>query len=246
MNIKFYCTNPKKAWEITDEKILYKGKEIPLSTISGVFYHAFKESYGYGWILVICGSGLFAPSYQLSFNKSEIEQAEMVAVQLLKMIGKEEMVNEIIKQSETKKEKEELKKKEEEMKSKEFKKRCNVCGNVFCYTWNDIKKNKELHTHAVLNNVASLAGGFSGNYAAGATSMQTSYSLESQIVDYDKCPSCGSRDLVDITDEEATNNQQATSPTSVADELKNLKELLDMEIITQEEFDAKKKQLLGL
>ena len=34
--------------------------------------------------------------------------------------------------------------------------------------------------------------------------------------------------------------------TSVADELKKFKELLDMGVITQEEFDAKKKQLLGL
>lgn len=33
---------------------------------------------------------------------------------------------------------------------------------------------------------------------------------------------------------------------SAADELKKFKELLDMGIITQEEFDAKKKQLLGL
>ena len=30
------------------------------------------------------------------------------------------------------------------------------------------------------------------------------------------------------------------------DELKKLKELLESDIITQEEFDAKKKQLLGL
>ena len=36
---------------------------------------------------------------------------------------------------------------------------------------------------------------------------------------------------------------QASSP---ADELKKMKELLDLGIITQEEFDAKKKQLLGL
>ena len=35
-------------------------------------------------------------------------------------------------------------------------------------------------------------------------------------------------------------------PQSNADELKKYKELLDMGIITQEEFDAKKKQLLGL
>lgn len=33
---------------------------------------------------------------------------------------------------------------------------------------------------------------------------------------------------------------------SAADEIKKFKELLDMGIITQEEFDAKKKQLLGL
>ena len=33
---------------------------------------------------------------------------------------------------------------------------------------------------------------------------------------------------------------------SAADELKQYKELLDMDIITQEEFDSKKKQLLGL
>ena len=37
--------------------------------------------------------------------------------------------------------------------------------------------------------------------------------------------------------------QQANSP---AEEVKKMKELLDMGIITQEEFDAKKKQLLGL
>lgn len=36
------------------------------------------------------------------------------------------------------------------------------------------------------------------------------------------------------------------APASAADELKKFKDLLDMGIITQEEFDAKKKQLLGL
>ena len=41
-----------------------------------------------------------------------------------------------------------------------------------------------------------------------------------------------------------TNKQE--NPQSNADELKKFKELLDMGVITQEEFDAKKKQLLGL
>lgn len=37
-----------------------------------------------------------------------------------------------------------------------------------------------------------------------------------------------------------------TAAVSAADELKKFKDLLDMGVITQEEFDAKKKQLLGL
>ena len=39
---------------------------------------------------------------------------------------------------------------------------------------------------------------------------------------------------------------QVVQQVSSADELKKFKELLDMGIISQEEFDAKKKQLLGL
>ena len=42
------------------------------------------------------------------------------------------------------------------------------------------------------------------------------------------------------------NPQQVVQATSSADELLKFKELLDMGVITQEEFDAKKKQLLGL
>lgn len=42
------------------------------------------------------------------------------------------------------------------------------------------------------------------------------------------------------------NAAAAVSQTSSADELKKFKELLDNGIITQDEFDAKKKQILGL
>ena len=41
-------------------------------------------------------------------------------------------------------------------------------------------------------------------------------------------------------------NNSTVAAVSSADELKKFKELLDSGIITQEEFDAKKKQLLGL
>ena len=44
----------------------------------------------------------------------------------------------------------------------------------------------------------------------------------------------------------AKNAPSVVQQISAADELKKIKELLDMGILTQEEFDAKKKQLLGM
>ena len=49
----------------------------------------------------------------------------------------------------------------------------------------------------------------------------------------------------DSIDMKTTNNQTSVSGSS-ASEIREFKQLLDDGIITQEEFDAKKKQLLGL
>ena len=55
-------------------------------------------------------------------------------------------------------------------------------------------------------------------------------------------------DFIEKRRAELKNAPQGTviQQASGADELKKFKELLDMEVITQEEFDAKKKQILGL
>ena len=51
----------------------------------------------------------------------------------------------------------------------------------------------------------------------------------------------------DIVEDAPTNPKtQAVNAVSDVEELKKYKELLDSGIITQEEFDAKKKQLLGI
>ncbi len=55
--------------------------------------------------------------------------------------------------------------------------------------------------------------------------------------------------IVDLINSRQLDKQiapQITSQSSSVDELKKFKELLDSGVITQEEFDAKKKQLLGL
>ena len=53
-------------------------------------------------------------------------------------------------------------------------------------------------------------------------------------------------DLIGKVQIEAAYAQNSVSSASNADELKKYKDLLDGGVITQEEFDAKKKQLLGL
>lgn len=42
------------------------------------------------------------------------------------------------------------------------------------------------------------------------------------------------------------NNRNKTTDASPAEQVKQMKELLDMGIITEEEFEKKKKELLGL
>lgn len=89
----------------------------------------------------------------------------------------------------------------------------------------------------------------SGNYAAGATSNQTASDELSRITDYTKCPSCGSRDLIDLTDEDIAKmnaQQNGAAAVSEADEIFKYKNLLDIGVITLDEFEQKKKQLMGL
>ena len=131
----------------------------------------------------------------------------------------------------------------------EVRKACNVCGKVFCYNPVDLEKNKSTARDAKLNALGQLGGALSGNYTASAVYGNNASNAIDKIVDYNKCPHCGSIDLKEISKEEyqsilRSGNQ--TSTLSAADELKKFKELLEIGVITQEEFDAKKKQILGL
>lgn len=131
--------------------------------------------------------------------------------------------------------------------------KCETCGHVFCYTQADLEENERLTKSAMASSISGIAGALGGYYAAGATSVQSANDQLARMVDYSKCPKCNSRKLRKLSEEEferekaAQNTAPTSAPTtSVADELKKFKELLDMGIITQEEFDEKKKQLLGI
>lgn len=83
----------------------------------------------------------------------------------------------------------------------EYKKKCNVCGKIFCYTDEDLKnsaKNAGLSALEALGSLASLGGGtiFHTQYL---TSQSDRYA--DKVVDFNQCPYCRSRDLSYYTGE---------------------------------------------
>jgi hypothetical protein len=135
--------------------------------------------------------------------------------------------------------------KSNEINNKEYRMKCNVCGNIFCYTLKDIKENDRKQMTASLGALGSVAAGFSGNTYAMYENNKISTNASNQIMNYSRCPKCGSKDLKDITDLTEQTTQSSDKKDNI-EELKKYKELLDMNIITQEEFDKLKKELLNL
>ena len=138
-----------------------------------------------------------------------------------------------------------------ETESREFRMRCNVCGKIYCFNKADLQRNIQNAKSAKWSAVASAANAVGGTAYHAYEQGKMANSALDRIVDYSRCPNCNSTNITELTDEEfmklSAENTQASAPTiSNADELKKFKELLDSGIITQEEFDAKKKQLLGL
>lgn len=237
MNMSFKASL-LKPWTLTDDKIICKSKEILLSELTEVTFSYPDSPTSNAVIQVFYGKGFFPKFLTLAVPYERRDEGRQAYEYILGIVSGEDAVSEDRKKFEVQK----------DIKENGYKKYCNVCGHIFCYTLDDLKKNKELKSQEGLNLVSSFAGGLSGNYAAGATSLQTANDSKSRIVDYDKCPACGSRDIRDATEEDINKKKQSqtTATFSAADELKKFKELLDMGVISNEEFNAKKKELLGL
>lgn len=86
--------------------------------------------------------------------------------------------------------------------------------------------------------------------AGGVSSSNSQYSGENAIQFSGKERNAEAEIIVDFIKKKIEEMKNAPSgvvtQTSPAEEVKRLKELLDLGVISQEEFDAKKKQLLGL
>ena len=123
---------------------------------------------------------------------------------------------------------------------KEYRKQCRVCGAVFCFTDTDLKISRANQNIAAINSMRAIKNSISGSAYHMYEQKKIANSALSRVVNYDKCPKCNSTDLIDITDE------RTSSFTNDVEQLKKFKNLLDEGIISQEEYEDKRKQILGL
>ena len=133
----------------------------------------------------------------------------------------------------------------------EFRIKCNTCGHLFCYTEDDIAMNK-FYLRSAESDMKSARRNqlFVSSILAQGDRAAADRDL-AQIKNFNRCPKCNSINLCKLSEaefekEKAVSSNATNTSVSSADELKKFKELLDSGVISQEEFDAKKKQLLGL
>ena len=95
----------------------------------------------------------------------------------------------------------------------EYRKICNVCGHIYCFNDNDVKSNDTNATIGALSAIASFANAIGGNqydmYEQGKLADRAS----NRIVDLNRCPRCGSRDIRDLTDKEYRDYQDGLLST---------------------------------
>lgn len=209
-----------KEWTLTDDRLIYGDEVIKLNEITHVSTFAKASRMTNGVITVRVGAKDYTLAYPFK-QKAEGEQAAEYLMQHYKDPGKQE-----------------------------FRMRCNVCGKLFCFTMNDMRQNIANLENAKKYAARSAFCAISGAELSRHANMSASDRYIDRIVDYSRCPNCNSTDTIlieEINTNIATPALAPASPlASVADEIKQLKELLDLGILTQEEFDAKKKQLLDL
>ena len=140
----------------------------------------------------------------------------------------------------------------EEVKKKEYRMKCNVCGKIFCFTEDDLEYRQNQLKNAVISSIGAVANAAAGSIWASNELNKSADRQLNNAIDYSRCPECNSTDLTLLSEEEfeAIKTQSQSSvqepKKTLVEQMAEYKQLLDMGVITQEEFDAKKKQLLGL
>lgn len=95
----------------------------------------------------------------------------------------------------------------------EYRKRCTVCGKIYCFTDEDIKANNRNSLVSGLAAIGSIAAVFGGTRYDAYEQSKLADRNSSKIIDFSKCPNCNSTNVVDISEEEwAQLQEQPTVP----------------------------------
>jgi len=241
MNITFKSTM-NKTWTLMDDRIVYGRKEILLSSIIEVRHVKHKvpnnDNYAVGSIMARYGDGAFE-LVGLHYSLKQIEDGEKAALYIIKRSSDEERKKQL--------------EESEKFGDVDYYMQCDFCKYVFHYTIDDLIEDAKAQLEAGKQQLLGGINMVAGNAYMGQRDVHNAEEKSNRIVDRSKCPKCGNSKLNRLTEAEAkaelekqSSPAQIVTATSSADELKKYKDLLDSGIITQEEFDAKKKQLLGL
>ena len=95
----------------------------------------------------------------------------------------------------------------------EYRKKCNVCGKIWCYTDEDIKQNTKNAGLAALSSIGAVANVFVGTRYDAYEQTKMSDRAISKIRDFSKCPDCGSTEIRDISVEEFGKMQKSIGLT---------------------------------
>lgn len=136
---------------------------------------------------------------------------------------------------------------------------CKSCDKLTFFSPADIKKMSQDAGRALGSAIGGVAASMSGQYVATNQMIDRAERLSdikkdpvSAVRISKVCPYCNSKDIEYFNESDYNDylSRQGktydSNKTSEADELRKFKTLLDDGVITQEEFEAKKKLLLGL
>ena len=234
MDIKLHAGGFNTKWTLQEDRLVSSGTVIMLNDIVDVF---FQKPIGTAFISV--GTILIATrngeKIGVSYKGSQLEDAKTAYNYILEN-GSEELKERI------------------RLRNAEFRMVCNVCGKITCFHLSDLETNVKLARQAQLHASASVLTSIIGTRYDTYEQGKMADAALNRIVDYTRCPECGSTDIKMLTDAEwetmsAQGTQRvlasSTANVSIAEQIKQFKELLDMGVLTQEEFDAKKRQLLA-
>ena len=104
----------------------------------------------------------------------------------------------------------------------EYRRKCKVCGHIWCYTDQDLKENQTNSAMTAVSAIGQIASAFGGNIFQQAYLNNQTDKLKNKIVDYNKCPQCNSLSTELISDEEWKQLNKKKSQGTAVQQIKTI------------------------